>query len=309
MIKNTTIILGAGGSHPYGFPLGEALKDNIISQIEDPSNDTRVGLRKYLLDFNYTKDQLLDFSHKLKRSGFLSVDAFLEEWIDYVPIGKIAIAANIINMEMEKDLLERVGNKRWYHYLLNLLGNREDFPTNRLSIITFNYDRSLEYFLYFSLKSRFNLPEEKIVEYIKSIPIIHVHGLLGLPHFLDSKGRSYKNSLDVDILSVFSNQINIIHENLDETIEFREARKIINRSDRIIFLGFGYHRKNIERLKLRENFRGEEIICTFYNRESGEIERDLESLRQNLQSGINSIPIKNYSADVLNFLRTTNYLK
>jgi len=307
--RKTTLILGAGGSFPYEFPLGEALKQNIVHQILYPHSDQRVHLRKNLLGQGFKQDQLQDFAMRLRRSSYMSVDAFLEEWTDDVALGKIAIAANLIDREMEDNLLGPNENGRWYHYLLNLLGNREEFLSNQLSIITFNYDRSFEYFLYFTLKSRFNLPESKIIEYVNSIPVIHVHGQLGAPLFLDSKGRGYENTLNYGVLETYSKSINIIHEDLSETASFQEARKVISQSEILIFIGFGYHQKNIERLKLKEHFKGEKVFCTFFKKGEGEIQRDMTVLTQNLPGGNDRIPIEPYIGDVLSFLKEKNELR
>ena len=46
----------------------------------------------------------------------------------------------------------------WYVYLFNQLGARkDDFNKNRISIITYNYDRSLEYFLFVALKFSYGI--------------------------------------------------------------------------------------------------------------------------------------------------------
>jgi hypothetical protein len=106
--RKTTLILGAGASYPYGFPLGETLKNNIVGQILYPKSNERIDLRKNLIDQGYKKEQIEDFALKLKKSNYMSVDAFLEEWLEFVQIGKIAIASNLINREMEDNLLEPV---------------------------------------------------------------------------------------------------------------------------------------------------------------------------------------------------------
>lgn len=307
--RKTTLILGAGASFPYGFPLGETLKNNIVNQILYPQSVQRFDLPKLLINLGHKKEKIQDFALKLKKSNYMSVDAFLEEWEEYVPVGKIAIAANLIDKEMEDHLINENDKGRWYHYLLNLLGGREDFLSNQLSVVTFNYDRSFEYFLYYTLKARFNLPEIKIIEYTKSIPVIHVHGQLGLPLFEDSEGRDYQNTLNEDVLSRYANQINIIHENLHNTGAFQNARRIIKDSDLLVFIGFGFHRKNIERLMLKENFKGEKIFCTFYAKAEGEIARDMIVLSQNTPPPPNQIPIDSYLGDALSFLRDKNELR
>ncbi len=82
-----------------------------------------------------------------------SIDAFLEFRNDYAEIGRRAIADALIRYERD-DLLwpdDRHGTiDNWYAYLFNKLvkGIRfEAFNSLPISFVTFNYDRSLSYFL------------------------------------------------------------------------------------------------------------------------------------------------------------------
>ena len=315
MIKDhVALILGAGASRPYGFPLGEQLKHNIIDQLLysrrlEPTDKT---LFEILLSFGYDDRQLRDFANQLRLSHQPSIDAFLEERSEFMEVGKDALAANLIVQERIDDLLQKDMNnekRKWYDYFLNLLGNREEFRSNNISIITFNYDRSLEYFLYNTLSARFGLKEPEVVDYISSIPIVHVYGQLGKPHFFDSNGRDYAPHLDKENLVKSAKGIKIIHEFLDISPELDRAQELIGKSRILVFIGFGFHRKNLERLFARKNFVGETVVSTFYGKEEGERNRDIEQIRLNTGVGVNSISIDPYAEDALGFLRKTNYLR
>jgi hypothetical protein len=108
--KNVVLILGAGASKPYGFPLGQELIDHIMT----------IGDKPPLLPFDPT--ELLRFQRALKLAGKTSIDAFLERQdAEFVLIGKQLIAYLLSRYENEGDLYDtkRQGedNKRWYQFL------------------------------------------------------------------------------------------------------------------------------------------------------------------------------------------------
>lgn len=310
-----TLILGAGASSPYGFPLGETLKRNIINQIlhSHSLHDTAKSLLDHLLEFGYSDQKFIkDFASQLRLSHQPSIDAFLEARPEFIEVGKDSLAATLMVNEriddlMHKDLANETG--KWYDYFVNLLGNREEFRHNNVSVITFNYDRSLEYFLFNSVKARFGLSDAEAAEFASSIPIVHVYGQLGRPHFFDSTGRDYSVVIDRENLVKCAAGIKIMHESLDTTPELEQARKLISKSRILIFLGFGYLRKNIERLLAGGIFSGEIIAGTFYKREEGEIARDVELIRLHTGIGVNSKSLEKYTDDTLMFLRKTNFLR
>jgi hypothetical protein len=64
-------------------------------------------------------------------------------------------------------------------------------------------------------------------------------------------------------LQVAANGIKIIHEVSPRSAEFREARAALRDAKRIIFLGFGFDRRNVQRLSVFErNLRGVAIFGT-----------------------------------------------
>ena len=63
-----------------------------------------------------------------------------------------------------------------------------EFSEHALSIITFNYDRSLEEYLYRVLGALYNRDAEELVQ---GLSIIHVHGDLGPLDWESQRGRKY----------------------------------------------------------------------------------------------------------------------
>ncbi len=243
----TVLILGAGASAPYGYPLGGALVANICDNLSDKDSNRF----KIIQDQGFGWREIEEFREALFYSGKNSVDGFLEHRQEFIEIGKRAIAQELIKYEDPSQLFKK-GD--WYKYLYNLLNTTfEEFGENKLSIVTFNYDRSLEYYLFTSLKNSYGKSEDECATKMNSIPIIHVHGQIGPLPWQDDAGREYNNSLPrYKDIQISSERIRIIHEDVDieSDPEFKKARKVLEESKRIYFIGFGYHKENVNRLRI-----------------------------------------------------------
>lgn len=264
MIKNKTVfVLGAGASIPYGFPSGLQLKDDIYHMLKNPGG----MLHEVLAELGQKKREVESFNNDLARSPDYSVDAFLEHRPDYLDIGKTAIAAALLPQETTHRLFEAWimkrrnkddgSEKNWYQYLFHQLDTTFDnFDKNQIAFITFNYDRSLEQYLYTSLRSKYKKKsEDECAEKINQIPIIHIYGTLGyLPwQKKDEAGIPYDSiTLGIIIIKRHIKQavksIKIIHEESPKTEEFRQAHELLRQARRIYFLGFGFNDINVKRL-------------------------------------------------------------
>src|SRR5579872_4927746 len=179
--RPTVFVLGAGASEPYGFPLGRGLVDEAIMRLQN-EGDTRLGMVQEVC--GCSRAALLEFVTALERSASPSIDAFLEGRRDYVELGKAVISALLIPYEGEDALFTRGTTpslaRRWYHYMLDRMGaSPDEFVRNALSIVTFNYDRSLEHFLLVALENRYGIGRERAAVLLERISIIHLHGQLG----------------------------------------------------------------------------------------------------------------------------------
>src|SRR5207245_416239 len=97
-----------------------------------------------------------------------------------IDFGKFVIVAVIADAERRASP-PRTTSDHWYAYLWDHLsdGSRDDFSTNCLKIITFNYDRSLEYFLREAIHVNYRMSLEEAERLRQSvIRIIHVYGAL-----------------------------------------------------------------------------------------------------------------------------------
>lgn len=140
--EKTVLILGAGASKPYGFPLAYELRDEIVK------DDPYATQSRFLNELNYDEEAYLDFKEDLAHSGYSSVDAFLENRNKWLDIGKYAIAFNLLTYEKNigfKLFPPHQPKDHWYEVLWQKLSTQswQKFKENKIHIITFNYDHSL----------------------------------------------------------------------------------------------------------------------------------------------------------------------
>ena len=99
-----------------------------------------------LVKLKYSEVQIREFCEALSGAGKVTIDAFLEHRDNFVEIGKAAIAACLIKYE-RAEMFD--ASRCWYPYLFNKMNTTfDEFSENRLAFVTFNYDRSLEAFLF-----------------------------------------------------------------------------------------------------------------------------------------------------------------
>ncbi|MCG2659562.1 MAG: hypothetical protein L6437_04880 [Kiritimatiellae bacterium] len=269
--RPTVLILGAGSTIPYGFPSGKSLVEQICQRLKE--SETKRIIHS-ILDLNNSDTIIDEFLKALQFSGRYSIDAFLEHRTEFIPIGKAAIASVLIPLENKAGLF-RTGNG-WYRYLFNQMNTEfEEFAQNKLSVITYNYDRSFEFYLLTAMKNSYSKSFEECIKQLNKIPLIHLHGSLGNLVGMGSDQLDYGSKLRPDALAVAGRNIRVIHENLDNEPQFLEANKLICDAEIICFLGFGYDQINLDRLdinRMRAKDTKKLIFGTAY--EKGQAERD-----------------------------------
>lgn len=267
----TVLILGAGASKPYGYPLGIDLKNSILHKVREMYENDTGWVDELEID-----DGLIDgFIKRLYDSNRPSIDSFLNYQIEsYAEIGKIAIVDVISNCENKKLFKNPIDkNDNWYNYLIQFLFSCdfEDINNNKIGIITYNYDRSLESFLYNALRRDYKEGDshEECAKKIKKIPIVHMYGRLDPLTWETRGGRGYGKSCSNDKLLEISKNIKLIQEAKKEEIPKR-ADELIKNANRVYFLGLDLRRiENLELLEL-SNLYQKDIIGTAFGLEMSE---------------------------------------
>ena len=99
------------------------------------------------------------------------------------------------------------------------------------------------------------MDEQKAKGETEKTPIIHVYGRLALPESAESGerqtlpyGKDISKPSSID-LSAMAENVYVVHEERRNP-ELEKARTAVSDAERIIFLGFGYAKENLEALGL-----------------------------------------------------------
>lgn len=251
---------------PFGFPSGKKLVTLIADMLNGDSPTVRL-----LENHAYSKEQIWGFRENLVLSGRSSVDEFLEYRTEFLEVGKEAITAALLRSELTANLFNVSMESNWYQYLFGVLNTSfEEFDKNELAVITFNYDRSLEHYLFTALKHAYGKNDEECAAKLDRIPIVHVYGKLGrLPWEKTSHSLvPYDVESHPDKLGLYVGRgrenIKIIHENIEKDPEFNQAFELLMDAEYIYFLGFGFNETNLKRLRIEslcESDVPQKVIC------------------------------------------------
>jgi hypothetical protein len=282
----TVLILGAGASQPYGYPVGSDLKKIIINSLTNMA-DNNSG---WVNELGFSIDLVKEFISKFNMSRRPSIDSFLaKQKEEFAEIGKIAIVDAIINSE-DCQKLETPGEDDWYGYLVENLYEYDNIDeiSENIKIISFNYDRSLETFLIRPLKGTYKELESvnDCAAIVKKIPIVHIYGRVdSLPWEDSGNGRAYGENCTSINLQKISKKINLVHEAKDlGTIG--KANELINQSEKIYCLGLDLYR-NRANIKLLNSllFKDKELFTTVYGLQEGEIQQTKQFFFENFTKG------------------------
>lgn len=245
----TCLVLGAGASVPYGFPSGIELRKRILKNFADKR------WLDLLSELRFEDEDFIESFHSdFNISKILSIDRFLELHPDYLDIGKLAIAFALIPFEYHHNFLViDEPPDRWYSPLWNklLTPNVNQLHLNKLKIITFNYDRSLEYFIYNAIKGSYpKATENNCATFLNTLDIIHIYGKLGNLPWQGGQSRPYSPKATSHQYKIASGQIKIVSEQVPKYDLFNDPREYLSKVQRIFFLGFGFDETNLQRLRI-----------------------------------------------------------
>jgi hypothetical protein len=254
--SETVFVLGAGASHPFRFPLGAGLKRLVLNHFLQGEGQGRQVHESHLYNTTaFSRSAVEDFVRSLRYSGLSSVDAFLERRPAFLDIGKATMGIELLLAEHDADLWQEGEN--WLTYLYNnMIGSSlSEFSNNRVSFVTFNYDRTVEHFFHTSLRNTFGESVEDTATVFEQIPVIHLHGRLGfLPWQHNRSVVPFPTSGEIDkgVMDIVLREIKVVHEDITDgrDKEFTKAKELLDCAMRVYLLGFGFGTLNVERLGL-----------------------------------------------------------
>jgi hypothetical protein len=238
--KSTVMILGAGASAPYGFNTGRG-QLNWARSLEAPN------LAIEIEPLSTTLVPQLQLT--LRDTGERSIDAMLKASSALLPAAKALMARDLLRAERQTLAVRPEKDTYWYRTLYAALprASLAEFRRAPLTIYTFNYDRSLDYFLWRALAVAFpDAHAAEIAEALDCIGPFHLHGQLG---------RLYPESAGTDEIVLYGGdassggvtrsdvqaaiaQIKLISETTAIDEFFVRAQDAISCAEHLVFLGF-----------------------------------------------------------------------
>lgn len=283
MTENTVFIIGAGASKEANLPTGDELKGTISKLLDirfkdgyhQSSGDTTIPTALRLLaqtpGQHHGNVDINPYLHEawLIRDALplaISIDNFIDahRYNDKIAVcGKLAIVCSILNAERKSHLyiderndsyinLSRL-NETWFLSFFKLLTEncQKSQLTERiksLTLIVFNYDRCIEHFIYYALQKYYKLSAIESAELVNSINIYHPYGNVGNLPWGNSNGAiKFGADLQADQLWELSQKIKTFTEGTDpEASEIIAIRKHMSLANKVVFLGFAFHKLNME---------------------------------------------------------------
>ena len=297
MIEHPTVfVLGAGASMDFGLPSGRDLVEDVLAGL-GPGGPIRKTMQR--IGFNLPK--LEEFARELKASDVYSVDFFLEHRQEFLELGKTAIGLALAPKEAP-GVFAQVRDHSWYRYLFSHLTEGtpiKQFTDNKVSFVTFNYDRSLEHYLETRMRGLYGEDIQMCRNVLAGLSIVHVHGSLGpLPGWADGSGkRAYTPQIGDDWARELPGLIQVVFETDQQTHAYRSAAGMIAKAGAVYFLGCHYHSQNMERL-------GISALQNFNTRAFGSAYR-METAERRRVTNKWGINLGNPDADALTYLRSS----
>ncbi len=200
-------------------------------------------------------DTLRESGENLKRqfegSGAYSIDRFLERQPVHLKAGKMLIAAALLPLERQA-IRDASIARDWYQWFFSELvsSSAPELNCSGLSVVTFNYDRTLEFALQTMMINSFGIDPSVAEQAVAELPIHHVYGSLASTGSFDLRSRRYELSDHEAFVHKSAEQIRVVSSNRNEDSgpEFRKAVEAIQSADAIVFLGFGFDEQNLLRI-------------------------------------------------------------
>lgn len=293
----TVFVLGAGASAEVDMPDGRALANSISRalyfrfqayQRTEVFDHQMHGHLERLAAINQQPIGLYQQAAREIQGGIElagSVDEYLYRHADralVAPVGKLAILHCIAKAEQNSKLY--VGNDARSRSILE--GGRNtwlrDFSEqlcfgrpatdigkifDGIAIISFNYDRCLQRYLMAFIEQAYHTSSGVAEEAVSTLRVLYPYGTIGS---LTTRGASYLPfgvSSDAVDLSCRIDAIRTFTEQVADHSTIDDIKATIQGADRLVFLGFGFHKPNLDMLDPGEpmrNRRSRDILATAF---------------------------------------------
>jgi hypothetical protein len=240
------------------------LVEEICTEINNTASpDPEISNR--LASLGHDRGHINHFANELRELRPYSIDTFLETRREFREVGKAAIADVLLRAEARSSVNHAPPETDWYRYLLNkilLPKSVDDFRSQarRLTIVTFNFDRSFEWVLFSRVRAQFGLTDSAARELATELRLHHAHGLLGEPRWLASDDKDPDatafGALSTDALqsatAIAVRSMKMVDDTGSQTI-LEDVEAAIQKAAHLYFIGFGFEDRNTAKLGLPDS--------------------------------------------------------
>lgn len=293
--RRTLFIIGAGAGFDIQMPMGDKLARRIAEYVNISFED---GYRKRSgNDLTAEAIKLLarEADHRADPNPYYhagrqiaeglvgwssSIDGYLNRHQDQPLVqqcGKLAIAQVILESENGCDMYVDSRSPRglvfrdpakvrqsWFQQLWSILetgiirSKNLESIFDKLNVISFNYDRTLEHFLLIGLQHAYHLPEKDAAAIINArLDINHVYGKVAdLPWEDKGHGFAFGRKPEARDLVHLWNHITTFNEEISDAQLLQKLADKVSAAERIVFLGCHFHEQNMRLLRAALPARG-----------------------------------------------------
>ena len=277
LTPKTVFIVGAGASHEVNMPISSELKNLIAKALDIKyefgfrmiSGDHRIAEALSIVAKDINPYLKAGWRIRNAMPQAISIDNFIDshsgdEHIEL--IGKLAIVRLILEAESKSALFiefpsdqKRLNfdrlEKTWLHGFTQILFDGcscsgLEQRLNSIALIIFNYDRCVEHYLYHAIQNYYEMPFSDVATLLQKLKIYHPYGTVGsLPWLSTNNAIEFGATPSAKRLLDLAGQIKTFTEGTDESSsDVNSIRSIMKTSSKLAFLGFAFHRMNIELL-------------------------------------------------------------
>ncbi|HKU18343.1 MAG TPA: hypothetical protein VJP80_03640 [Candidatus Saccharimonadales bacterium] len=283
--RKTVLIIGAGASSECGLPVGAQLKGHIAQLLDirfehgfnQISGDNTIceALRVAVQQQNPSGRDINPCLYACWRirdamPQATSIDNFIDvhQGNNRIELcGKLAIVRSILEAEKGSHLyFDPYGERRapqfgslqstWFNSFFQLLTeNCKSAQLEQrfagLTLIIFNYDRCVEHFLFYALQNYYGVSSDQSAALLNKLAVFHPYGSVGpLPWQKRNGAVDFGAEAGPSGVLALAQQIRTFTEGTDPgQSDIEHIRKRFFDSQIVLFLGFAYHRLNLQLLR------------------------------------------------------------
>jgi hypothetical protein len=278
MPKSLVLVVGAGASKEVNLPVGSELRTNIARALDIRyeggynriSGDGAIdeAFRELARERSEDVNLYLQTSRRIRDAmpQAISIDNFIDSHrgdARLADCGKLAIARCILAAEANSSLFvdhrtsrhkidfERV-EPTWFNAFFHLVHeNCQESELNarmqKVTIITFNYDRCIEHYLHGALQNYYSITPARATAVMADLQVFHPYGSVGRLPWQGHDGTvDYGATVNGRGLIEAARGLRTFTEGVDpEKSEVHVIRSTLQEADRIAFLGFAFHPLNV----------------------------------------------------------------